>query len=358
VSAPDSHFVRACKGQSTPVTPVWFMRQAGRYMAEYREVRKHHSLVEICKTPKLAAQVTIEAAEILGVDAAIIFADLLLPLEVMGIPFHFQSGEGPVIEKPVRSAADVHALRADLSADLNYVAESVRLVAQHFGSKLPVIGFCGAPFTLASYMIEGGGSRHYIETKKLMYRSPEAWDELMAKLISVLGDYVIEQARRGADVVQVFDSWVGSLSPGDYRRFVLPRTTELVQRVKHAGVPVIYFGTETAALLPAMKETGADVIGVDWRIALDDAWKSIANHGAIQGNLDPVVLFANKKEIRAQAEDVLRRAGGRPGHIFNLGHGILPETPVDHVKDLCEFVHHYSARYATSAKVEWFGESQ
>jgi uroporphyrinogen decarboxylase len=359
MSAPDSHLVRACKGHSTPVTPVWFMRQAGRYMPEYREVRKHHSLVEICKTPALAAQVTIEAAEILGVDAAIIFADLLLPLEVMGIPFHFQSGEGPVIEKPVRSAADIHALRVDLSADLNYVAESVRLVAQHFASKLPVIGFCGAPFTLASYMIEGGGSRHYIETKKLMYRSPEAWDELMTKLISVLGDYVIEQARRGADVVQIFDSWVGSLSPGDYRRFVLPRTTELVRRVrKDVGVPVIYFGTETAALLPAMKETGADVIGVDWRIAIDDAWESIGTHSAIQGNLDPVVLFANKKEIRAQAEDVLRRAGGRPGHIFNLGHGILPETPVDHVKDLCEFVHHYSARYATSAKVEWFGESQ
>jgi uroporphyrinogen decarboxylase len=336
------------------------MRQAGRYMPEYREIRKHHSLVEICKTPTIAAQVTIEAAEILGVDAAIIFADLLLPLEVMGIPFHFQAGEGPVIEKPVRSAADVHALRVDRAADLNYVAESVSLVARHFGSKLPVIGFCGAPFTLASYMIEGGGSRHYIETKKLMYRSPDAWDELMAKLISVLGDYVIEQARKGADVVQIFDSWVGSLSPGDYRRFVLPRTTQLIQRVKHASVPVIYFGTETATLLPAMKETGADVIGVDWRIPIDDAWKAIGNHGAgaIQGNLDPVVLFANKKEIHAQAEDVLRRAGGRPGHIFNLGHGILPETPVDHVKDLCEFVHHYSSRYATSAKVEWFGESQ
>ncbi len=334
------------------------MRQAGRYMAEYREVRKHHSIVEICKTPKIAAQVTIEAAEILGVDAAIIFADLLLPLEVMGIPFHFQAGEGPIIEKPLRTAADVHALRTDLSGDLNYVAESVHLVAQHFGAKLPVIGFCGAPFTLASYMIEGGGSRNYVETKKLMYRSPEAWDELMSKLISVLGDYVIEQTRRGADVVQIFDSWVGSLSPTDYRRFVLPRTTELVQRVKHTGVPVIYFGTETATLLPAMKETGADVIGVDWRMPLDTAWKSLGNQGSVQGNLDPVVLFANKKEIHTQAEDVLQRAGGRPGHIFNLGHGILPETPVEHVKDLRDFVHEYSAKYATSANVQWFGESQ
>ncbi len=358
MSAPDSHFVRACKAQPTPVTPVWFMRQAGRYMAEYRAIRQHHSIVDICKTPKLAAQVTIEAAEILGVDTAIIFADLLLPLEVMGIPFHFQTGEGPVIPKPVRAAADVHALRTDLSGDLNYVAESVHLVAQHFGTRLPVIGFCGAPFTLASYMVEGGGSRNYVHTKKLMYRAPDAWDEMMSKLISVLGDYVIEQARRGADVIQVFDSWVGCLSPADYRRFVLPRTTELVQRIKKAGAPVIYFGTETATLLPAMKETGADVIGVDWRIPLDAAWKSIGNHGAVQGNLDPVVLFANKKEIHSQAEDVLRRAGGRVGHVFNLGHGILPDTPVEHVKDLREFVHQYSAKYATSAKVEWFGESQ
>jgi len=357
MSGPESYFVRACKGQPTPVTPVWFMRQAGRYMAEYREIRKHHSIIEICKTPKLAAQVTVEAAEILGVDAAIIFADLLLPLEVMGIPFHFQAGEGPVIEKPVRASADIRALRVDLSGDLNYVADSVRLVSEHFSSKLPVIGFCGAPFTLASYMIEGGGSRNYVETKKLMYRTPDAWDEMMLKLISVLGDYVIEQAHAGADVVQIFDSWVGCLSPGDYRRFVLPRTAELVQRVKHASVPVIYFGTETAALLPAMKETGADVIGVDWRIPLDAAWKTIGS-GAVQGNLDPVVLFANKKEIHTQAEDVLQRAGGRPGHIFNLGHGILPETPVEHVKDLCDFVHQYSAKYATAARVEWFGEAQ
>ena len=358
MAAPDSHFVRACRCQPTPVTPVWFMRQAGRYMAEYREIRKHYSIIEICKTPKLAAQVTIEAAEILGVDAAIIFADLLLPLEVMGMPFRFEAGEGPVIEKPVRTPADIHALRVDRAKELGYVGESVQLVAKHFGSKLPVIGFCGAPFTLASYMIEGGGSRNYVETKKLMYRSPEAWDDLMVRLVSVLADYVIEQARQGADVVQIFDSWVGCLSPADYRRYVMPRTTELVHRVKAAGVPVIYFGTDTATLLPEMKETGADVIGVDWRITLDAAWKSIGNHGAVQGNLDPVVLFANKKEIHAQAEQVLQSAGGRAGHIFNLGHGILPETPVEHVKDLAEFVHNYSAKYATSAKVEWFGESQ
>jgi len=338
------------------MTPVWFMRQAGRYMAEYRAVRKHHSLLEICKTPKLAAQVTIEAAEILGVDAAIIFADLLLPLEVMGLPFRFEAGEGPRIDKPVRTPSDVAALRVDQAGDLDYVAESVRLVAAHFHARLPVIGFCGAPFTLASYMIEGGGSRNYVETKRMMYRSPEAWDNLMSRLVAVLAPYASAQARHGADVIQIFDSWVGCLSPSDYGRFVLPRTLELVHQVKAAGVPVIYFGTDTATLLPAMKETGADVIGVDWRIGLDDAWQSLGLRGAVQGNLDPVVLFASKKEVRGQAEQVLQRAGGRPGHVFNLGHGILPETPVEHVKDLAHFVHEYSAKYATSAKVEWFGE--
>jgi len=358
MSAPESNFVRACKGLPTPVTPVWFMRQAGRYMAEYREVRKHHSLVEICKTPKLAAEVTITAAEVLGVDAAIIFADLLLPLEVMGIPFRFQAGEGPVIEKPLRTHADVNALRVDQAGDLAYVAESVRQVCHHFGARLPVIGFCGAPFTLASYMIEGGGSRNYVETKKLMYRSPEAWDELMAKLVSVLAEYTTEQVRAGADAVQIFDSWVGCLSPADYRRYILPRTTELVQQLKPAGVPIIYFGTDSTTLLAAMKETGAEVIGVDWRLPLDDAWKTLDFHGSVQGNLDPVLLFANKKELRAQAEDVLRRAGGRPGHIFNLGHGILPETPVDNVKMLAEFVHEYSSKYATAANVHWFGDNE
>src|SRR5579871_3654960 len=221
MSAPDSIFVRACKAEPVPVTPVWFMRQAGRYMAEYRAVRKKHTLIEICKKPELAAEVTITAAEALGVDAAIIFADLLLPLEVMGLPFRFEAGEGPVIEKPARTAEDVAALRTDRAADLAYVGESVSLVATHFGSKLPVIGFCGAPFTLASYMIEGGGSRHYIETKKMMYRSPQVWDQLMQKLVAVLAEYSAEQVRQGADVFQVFDSWVGCLSVEDYRRYVL-----------------------------------------------------------------------------------------------------------------------------------------
>ena len=322
------------------------MRQAGRYMKEYRAVRQHHSLLEICKQPKLAAEVTITAAEALGVDAAIIFADLLLPFEVMGLNFHFASGEGPVIEAPLRNASDIRRLRTDRVADLSYVSEAVKVVVRHFGEKLPVIGFCGAPFTLASYMVEGGGSRNYVETKKLMYCSPEAWDELMGKLVAVLSEYSEQQARAGADVIQIFDSWVGCLSPDDYRQYVLPRTTELVGNVRRAGVPVIYFGTDTATLLPAMKETGAEVIGVDWRITLDDAWAGLGYRGAVQGNLDPVALFGNWKELRARAEDVLRRAGGRSGHIFNLGHGILPETPVENVRDLARFVREHSATAA------------
>ena len=350
MSAPNSAFVRACKGQATPITPVWFMRQAGRYMAEYRAVRKHHSLLEICKRPVLAAEVTITAAEALGVDAAIIFADLLLPFEVMGLKFHFASGEGPVIEAPLRGPKEIKRLRVDGADELSYVSEAVRLVVRHFGQKLPVIGFCGAPFTLASYMVEGGGSRNYVETKKLMYREPEAWDELMCKLVAVLSEYSAQQAGAGADVIQIFDSWAGCLSPDDYRQYVLPRTTELVRNVQQAGVPVIYFGTDTATLLPAMKETAAEVIGVDWRIPLDDAWASLEYRGAVQGNLDPVALFANWKDLRVRAEEVLRRAGGRPGHIFNLGHGILPDTPVENVRALARFVHEHSAKAATVTK--------
>lgn len=325
---------------------MWFMRQAGRYMPEYRAVRKEYSLIEICKKPEIAAQVTITAAEVLGVDAAIIFADLLLPLEVMGLPFHFAAGEGPVVQKPVREKADVERLRIDGAAELGYVSEAVALVCKHFGSRLPVIGFCGAPFTLASYMIEGGGSRNYVHTKKMMYSSPQIWDELMSKLVCVTSQYTTEQVNSGADVIQVFDSWVGCLSVEDYRRYVLPRTTELVKNLQRTGAPVIYFGTDSATLLSSMKQTGAEVIGLDWRIPLDDGWRSLGFKGAVQGNLDPVLLFAEWNEIRTRAEDVLRRAGGRPGHIFNLGHGILPETPVEKVKALAKFVQEHSVNGA------------
>src|SRR5579871_4649184 len=342
MSAPNSNFVRACKSQPTDRTPVWFMRQAGRYMAEYRAVRKQHSLLEICKKPDLAAKVTIEAAEILGVDAAIIFADLLLPLEVMGLAFHFSAGEGPVIEKPVRTKEDIANLRTDRWAELGYVSEAVGLVAKHFADRVPVIGFCGAPFTLASYMTEGGGSRNYVHAKKMMYNNPTDWDALMGKLVSVTTAYSAEQVRAGADAIQIFDSWVGCLSVEDYRRYVLPHVTGMVKQLQKTGVPIIYFGTDSATLLPSMKETGADVIGLDWRIPLDEGWNRVDHKVAVQGNLDPVLLFADWKELKSRAEDILARANGRPGHIFNLGHGILPETPVDNVKNLARFVQEYS----------------
>jgi len=330
------------------VTPIWLMRQAGRYMPEYRAVRKKHSILDICKKPEIAAEVTITAAEILDVDAAIIFADLLLPLEVMGMPFRFEAGEGPVIERPLRTQKDVDALVTTRAAELGYVAESVRRVVKHFGEKLPVIGFCGAPFTLASYMIEGGGSRNYIQTKKMMYTQPAAWQMLMRKLVEVLAAYAAEQVTAGADALQIFDSWVGCLSVEDYRQYVLPFATDLVERLKKTGVPIIYFGTDSATLLPSMKETGAQVIGVDWRFPLDQAWRSLNYAGAVQGNLDPVLLFGSQQQLRERTDAVLQQAGGRPGHIFNLGHGILPETPVENVRALVSFVRELSSRYSSA----------
>ncbi len=327
------------------------MRQAGRYMAEYRQVRQHHSLVEICKNPDLAAEVTITAAEKLGVDAAIIFADLLLPLEVMGLPFRFEAGEGPVIENPLRHAKDIDQLRTDRSADLGYVAESVRKVVRHFGDKLPVIGFCGAPFTLASYMIEGGGSRNYVHAKTLMHNQSAAWALLMEKLVSVLGDYASAQVHAGADALQVFDSWVGCLSVEDYVEYALPYTTKLIARLQSTGVPIIYFGTDTATLLPHMQKTGADVIGLDWRTPLDLGWQTLGHRCAVQGNLDPVMLFADQKLMLHRSEEIVRQAGGHPGHIFNLGHGILPETPVANVQALVRHVHEFSEQFAATDAV-------
>jgi uroporphyrinogen decarboxylase len=260
----------------------------------------------------------------------------------MGLPFHFSAGEGPVIEKPVRTKEDIANLRTDRAAELGYVSEAVALVAKQFADRVPVIGFCGAPFTLASYMIEGGGSRNYVHAKKMMYNHPKDWDALMSKLVAVTTAYSAEQVRAGADVIQIFDSWVGCLSVEDYRRYVLPHVTGMVKQLQKTGVPVIYFGTDSATLLPAMKETGADVIGLDWRIPLNEGWARLEHKSAVQGNLDPVLLFADWKELKARAEDILRLAAGRPGHIFNLGHGILPETPVDNVKNLARLVQEYS----------------
>jgi uroporphyrinogen decarboxylase len=335
-------------------------------MPEYMAVRKHHSLLDICRTPSLAAEVTITAAERLGVDAAIIFADLLLPFTPMGLDFEFINGEGPVIHQPIRTLDQIKALRTDRTADLRYVSEAIEKVATHFAKprasdnqdQLGIIGFCGAPFTLASYMIEGSSSRNYIETKKLMYASatpedlssrPEcaarsgetcssAWPLLMQKLIDVLAAYAQQQVEAGADVIQVFDSWAGALSVADYRQFCLAPTTELIRRIQSFGVPVIYFGVDTASLLPSMRETGADVLGLDWRIPLDEGWRAIGPHRAVQGNLDPITLFAPDNILEARVKEILALAAGRPGHIFNLGHGIVPHTPVASVLRVVDLI--------------------
>jgi uroporphyrinogen decarboxylase len=336
-----SRFVRACLRKPVDRTPVWFLRQAGRYMQEYRDVRKHHTLVEICKKPELAAEVTITAAEKLGVDAAIIFADLLLPLEPMGLDFEFQAGEGPVVHKPVRTAEDVRALRTDRAGDLAYVALAIEKVAAHFRDRLGVIGFCGAPYTLASYMIEGGGSRNYIHTKQLMYCEPIAWSSLLDKIVAVLVEYCRLQVQAGADVIQIFDSWVGSLSLSDYRAYAFEPTKRLVRAVQAMGVPVIYFGVETAGLLEQMAATGADVIGLDWRQPLDEGWRVVGDAHAVQGNLDPITLFAPPDVLELRVKEILRAAGGRPGHIFNLGHGIVPETPVENVQAVVKIVREF-----------------
>ncbi len=336
-----SRFVSACLRKPVDRTPVWFLRQAGRYMQEYRDVRKHHTLVEICKKPELAAEVTITAAEKLGVDAAIIFADLLLPLEPMGLDFEFQAGEGPVVHKPVRTAEDVRALRIDRASDLAYVALAIEKVAAHFRDRLGVIGFCGAPYTLASYMIEGGGSRNYIHTKKLMYSDPIAWISLLDKLVAVLTEYCRLQVQAGADVIQIFDSWVGSLSLSDYRAYAFEASKRLVRAVQAMGVPVIYFGVETAGLLEQMAATGADVIGLDWRQPLDEGWRAVGDAHAVQGNLDPITLFAPPDVLEQRVKEILRAAGGRPGHIFNLGHGIVPETPVENVQAVVKIVREF-----------------
>jgi uroporphyrinogen decarboxylase len=336
-----NRFVRACLRRPVDRTPVWFLRQAGRYMQEYREVRKHHTLVEICKQPELAAEVTITAAEKLGVDAAIIFADLLLPLEPMGLDFEFQAGEGPVVHHPVRTPEDVRQLRTDRVGELGYVAAAIQKVAAHFKDRLGIIGFCGAPYTLASYMIEGGGSRNYIETKRLMYGNGAAWRMLLDKIVTVLEEYCLQQVQGGADVIQIFDSWVGSLSRADYRDYALDASKRLVRAVQAMGVPVIYFGVETAGLLGDMASTGADVIGLDWRQPLDEGWSAVGHAHAVQGNLDPITLFAPLEILEQRVKGILRSAGGRPGHIFNLGHGIVPGTPVEHVQAVARMVHDF-----------------
>jgi uroporphyrinogen decarboxylase len=335
-----SAFLAAARREPTSHTPVWFMRQAGRYLPDYRAIRERHSLLEICAQPDLAAEVTLQPVRRLGVDAAILFADILLPLVPMGLALGFQQGEGPVIGNPVRTAADVERLRpVDVTESLAPVFETVRLVRGALGDAVPLIGFAGAPFTVACYAIEGGSSRHFVEAKRLMYGAPELWEALMGRLVTVLGDYLAAQVGAGAQALQVFDSWAGALSPDDYRRYVLPYSRRLFERLRTFGVPSIHFGVDTATLLELMCDAGGDVIGLDWRVPLDEAWAWIGEDRAVQGNLDPVALFAPRAELETLVLDILARAGGRPGHIFNLGHGVLPGTPVDQVRAVVDLVH-------------------
>lgn len=313
-------------------------------MREYREVRAKTTFLELCKTPSLAAEVTVTAVERLGVDAAIIFADILLILEPMGVELEFAEGEGPVIHNPVRSPSDVDRLRELEDANqLEFVYEAIRQTRRALKPDIPLIGFCGAPFTLASYLIEGGGSKNYIQTKRLMYDDAGAWHAMMSLISRALVKYLNAQIEAGAQAVQLFDSWVGCLSPDDYREFVLPHTRSVISNVTQ-GVPVIHFGTGTATLLELMREAGGDLIGLDWRVQLDDGWQRLGPNVAVMGNLDPVALFANQETLRAQTKRILDQADKRPGHIFNLGHGILPETPVENVIALVEMVHEMSSR--------------
>jgi len=336
----NDRFLRACRREPVDATPVWFMRQAGRYMPEYRAIRARHTLLDICRQPDLATQVTLQPVDRIDVDAAILFSDLLLLLAPMGIPFDFVKGEGPVIERPVRTADDVDHLRQFEPRDeLSHVLETIRLVRKELEGRVPLIGFAGAPFTLASYAIEGGPSSHYAKTKALMYGEPKVWHKLCDMFATIVGDYLVAQVEAGVQAVQIFDSWVGALSPDDYREFALPHTSRILEAAKATGVPVIHFGTGTATLLETMATAGGDVIGADWRIPLDDAWQLIGHDRAIQGNLDPTLLLGPLDRMMDGAGDILRRAAGRPGHIFNLGHGILPETPVENVQALARFVH-------------------
>jgi len=342
--AQSDRFLNACRRRPVDATPVWLMRQAGRYMAEYRALREKHTILEMIKTPDLAAEVTMQPLKAFDLDAGIIFADILPVLEPMGLNLEFMQGEGPVIHNPVRCAADVEALKAEPAEEaLAFTLDAIRKVQGELAGRIPLIGFSGAPFTLASYAVEGGASRNYTTVKGLMYGQPDVWHHLMERISSVVGDYLGAQIRAGVDTVQLFDSWAGSLSPSDYREFVLPHSRRAISTAREAGdVPLIHFGTGTLGFLDAMKEAGGDVIGVDWRADLADAWNGLGGDVSVQGNLDPAVLFAPVDEIKRQAARILDSVSGRPGHIFNLGHGVLQHTPVEHVGALVDFVHEHT----------------
>ncbi len=338
-------FLRACRREPVDTTPVWFMRQAGRYMPEYREIRKNHTLLEICKNAELTTEVTLQPVLAHQVDAAILFADILLPLEPMGAPFEFAKGEGPVVHHPIRTRADIEALRVvDAEEGLGYVLDAIRMIRRELDQKTPLIGFAGAPFTLASYLIEGGKSSQYILTKRLMYSDPEAWDLLMSKLAEVVRRFLRAQIEAGAQAVQLFDSWVGALSPQDYQTRILPHVAHILKDVEKAGVPVIHFGTGTTSLLELQKEAGGTVMGVDFRTTLTSARARLGADIAYQGNLEPMLLLAPWDVLSPRAEAIVEEGKSLPGHVFNLGHGIVPDVDPAQVTRLVQFIHEKGVR--------------
>jgi len=334
----NDRLLRAARRQPVDRIPVWFMRQAGRYQPEYRQIRKQYTLMEICRHPDVCAEVTHMPVRQLGVDAAILFSDIMVPVEAMGVRLEIREGTGPVIEQPIRSLNQVEALRPLVAAEsLPHVLETIRLLVRDL--EVPLIGFAGAPFTLASYLVEGGPSRNYVKVKQMMHGAPEVWDALISRLSAMVGDYLVEQVQAGCQAVQVFDSWVGQLSVRDYQRFVQPYMDRIAARVATTDAPLIHFGVGTGHLLASMAQIGGDVVGVDWREPIDQAWDRIGPDRAVQGNLDPVALFAPAEALEAEVRDILARTAGRPGHIFNLGHGVLPETPMDALKRVVDVVH-------------------
>jgi uroporphyrinogen decarboxylase len=342
-----SRFLLACGRQPVDRTPVWFMRQAGRYMPEYRALREKHSLLTLCRTPELAAEVTLQPVRALGVDAAILFSDLLLPLEPLGVPFEFAAGEGPVVANPLRTGADIERLRRfEPRQELASVLEAIRLVRRRLADGVPLIGFAGAPFTLASYAVEGGRSASFAATKALMYGDATSWHRFAALLAEVVADYLCAQVEAGVQALQLFDSWVGALDEADYREFAWPHVRAIFDRLRATGAPVIHFAVGAGHLLRAMREAGGDVIGVDWRTPLPEAWQRAGQDVALQGNLDPTALLAPRERLLARVDALLDSVGGRPGHVFNLGHGILPTTPVENVRAVVERVHERTARPA------------
>ena len=341
----NDRFLRACRRQPVDATPVWFMRQAGRYLSDYRALRRRYSLLEICRQPELAVAVTLQPVDLIELDAAIVFSDLLLPLVPLGLELEFVKGEGPAISNHVRTSADVERLHEyDPREPLAHVLETIRTLRKELTGRVPLIGFGGAPFTLAAYAIEGGPSTTYARTKAFMYSQPRAWHRLCERLSALMATYLRAQVEAGAQALQIFDSWVGALGRNDYREFAFPHTRQIFDALQDCGVPLIHFGVGTAAILTDLAHAGGDVIGVDWRQPIDHAWCAVGDDRAVQGNLDPCLLLGPMDRLLAGADDVIKRVDGRPGHIFNLGHGVLPNTPLEHVQRLAHHVHEATRR--------------